>query len=370
MLAKSIFATLSVAALSADVTQNQNPHATCADLKALYKDKACCGSPEKTVDLQLVPRPKGKMLNVGPNECTAHAPNALANGVCTELAVPQAGADVTAGGTQGGLATDSEPLTGNFVNHGLCPVNVHWHLGAEHRNTLAADGKQRFDESGLGPAGEDRRLAANARQGNRCYHYDANDERFTTEYKWQHCVGMKVGETYEVHWPHSKAGACGTPSQFQTPFYDGVFCRHGDGENQINLLAGTPDHKAVDGLATKVGVEAQVFTVINDEDYYYPDLMRGMIIAGDMGTDMAYYTGSTTGDGRNNADQCSSYSPITWQVDRKCHLISASTFDKMCADMKLQLDDMSDDLYPHGSRETVSNEFTGDNLNAPAPGPE
>jgi hypothetical protein len=38
---------------------------------------------------------------------------------------------------------------------------------------------------------------------------------------------MKVGETYEVHWPHPALGDCGTPNQFQTPFYDGVFCKVG-----------------------------------------------------------------------------------------------------------------------------------------------
>merc|ERR1712124_40258 len=85
----------------------------------------------------------------------------------------------------------------------------------------------------------------------------------------------------------------------------------------------------------------------NDESYYYPDLMRGAIVDGQMWYDVAAYTGSTTGTTRNN-EKCSKYTPITWQVDRKCHLISASTFDKMCADMKQQPDDMSDDLHAHG----------------------
>ena len=39
-------------------------------------------------------------------------------------------------------------------------------------------------------------------------------------------------------------------------------------------------------------------------------------------------------------------------------MISASSFDKMCADMKLQADDMSDDLYAHGARELVSKELS------------
>ena len=81
--------------------------------------------------------------------------------------------------------------------------------------------------------------------------------------------------------------------------------------------------------------------------------MRGMIVDGVFGKEVTKYTGSTTGTSRNNVI-CSAYTPITWQVDRKCHLISASSFDKMCADMKTQRDDMSGDLYPHGAREIVA----------------
>merc|ERR1719326_655326 len=145
-----------------------------------------------------------------------------------------------------------------------------------------------------------------------------------------------------------------TPYQYQTPFYDGVFCGLGNGA----LIR----DGAVDGafVAASVGVQAQVFTIVNDEDYYYPDLMRGMIRSGDFGSDVAIYTGSTTGTTRNN-QVCSAYGPITWQVDRKCHMISASTFDKMCADMKAQSDDMSGDLHAHGARETVLTELAANN---------
>merc|ERR1719203_2560347 len=79
-----------------------------------------------------------------------------------------------------------------------------------------------------------------------------------------------------------------------------------------------------------------------------------------MGVEITAYTGSTTGTTRNNVN-CSSYTPITWQVDRTCHLISASTFDKMCADMKQMRDDMSGDLHPHGARELVFTNLTADN---------
>jgi len=45
-------------------------------------------------------------------------------------------------------------------------------------------------------------------------------------------------------------------------------------------------------------------------------------------------------------------------------MISASSFDKMCADMKAQRDDMSEDLHPHGSREVVAASLTANNMKA------
>lgn len=208
-------------------------------------------------------------------------------------------------------------------------------------------------QTGKGPTpiDERRQLAGKARKGFQCGLYDETDAKFTTEYKWEHCVDMEVGQTYEVHWPHSAAGACGTLNQYQTPFYDGVFC---------NLPVEVLTTLGPQDIASAVGVQGQVFTIVNDEAYYYPDLMHGMIVDGDMGSDMAIYTGSTTGTTRDN-EVCSQYTPITWQVDRKCHLISASTFDKMCADMKSQRDDMADDLYPHGSRTLVADSLASNN---------
>ena len=166
---------------------------------------------------------------------------------------------------------------------------------------------------------------------------------------------MEVGETYEVHWPHSSVGDCGTFNQYQTPFYDGVFCNLS--MEQFVDIAVDPQN-----IASNVGVHGQVFTVVNDEQYFYPDMMRGMIIdkKRNMGIDIHYYTGSTTETSRNN-EMCSQYAPITWQVDRQCHMISASSFDKLCHDMLLQRDDMKDDLYPHGSRELVMDSLVANN---------
>jgi hypothetical protein len=283
------------------------------------------------------------------NVC-AGAKLAFDNKLCADLEVaPQAGANITKGYIGGMDVGDIEPNTKPYFQSSMCPVNVHWHLGSEHYSV------GEFDEYGHGPHDGEKQVRdlseGEVQAGYRCHHYDANDAKFTTPYDWKHCVGMEVGETYEVHWPHSAAGACGTVNQYQTPFYDGVFC---------NLPLESFQALAAQDIASAVGVHGQVFTIVNDESYFYPDMIRGMIIDKDMGKDISYYTGSTTGDTRNNT-MCSQYTPITWQVDRKCHLISASSFDKLCYDMKMQRDDMSDDLHAHGSRVLVSDELAANN---------
>ena len=290
-------------------------------------------------------------------------------------AVEQAGGNVTLGYDQGGHSSTATPVTTTLAEAGMCPVNVHWHLGAEHLSVGEYDIAHNDDTYGPSSAKYDARQPASGRKllaggtnylGGRCKHYKDSglSAAQKTDYDFKYCKKMKVGETYEVHWPHSEMGACNTKWQYQLPFYDGVLCRlgkesyPGKGKYGLGKVGDTADPV---GLAGQIGVQAQVFTVVNDEAYYYPDLFSGMIVAGEYGEDLAIYTGSTTGTTRNNDDSCSKYSPITWQVDRKCHLISASSFDKMCADMMRQRDNMSGDLYAHGSREVVAADLVANN---------
>ena len=297
------------------------------------------------------------------NYCAGTKPN-FPNADCITTGLEQAGGNVTDGFT-GSFTTTAVPISTTLAEAGLCPVNVHWHLGAEH--TSAGE----YDAQGTGPSypASGRRLlaGASAEPAMRCNKYNANDSKFTTEYDWQYCKDMKVGETYEVHWPHSNMGACNTPFQYQTPFYDGVFCNMQGGANpdgDVELDISSTTTAAITNIPKQVGVQSQVFTIVNSDDaqYQHDNLIRGMIVdhSKNMGEDITAYTGSTTGTSRSNT-VCSQYAPITWHVDRKCHLISAKSFDKMCKQMKAQLDDMTDDLHPHGSRELVSTTLNANN---------
>jgi len=276
---------------------------------------------------------------------------------------PQAGADITAG-AEGLMDThaNQQPIMEEYheyLDGAMCAVNVHWHMGAEHRSAGY------YDEAGSSPEdGHGRALAGDAvRHGHKCHHYDTLTEEQKAPYEWKYCKDMKVGETYEIHWPHSAAGACGTKWQYQYKFYDGVFCNM-EAVNGVLGMGDPSDPAPLGGAPVPryIGVQGQVFTIVNDEHYAKELTMKGAIMGGEYWEDVARYTGSTTGTSRDN-EMCSNYAPITWQVDRKCHMIAASSFDALCKEMKENNggDDMSGDLHPHGARETVLPALTADN---------
>ena len=96
---------------------------------------------------------------------------------------------------------------------------MHWHLGAEHKNTGTYD---QPPPVGFVP-NTGRRLAA---AGNQAGHWCPAPTNIASlnmiDYDWKHCSGMQVGATYEIHWPHSNLGACGTKWQYQSHFMDGA----------------------------------------------------------------------------------------------------------------------------------------------------
>lgn len=242
-----------------------------------------------------------------------------------EEALTQSPAEVTRG-YNGRKDPVDTLLHGDFVSEGMCQVNVHWHLGSEHLS------KGEYDVPGVEFAakyGKDMHVVP----GYFCNDYNPDDAKFTTEYEWKYCKDMHVGFTYEIHWPFSSAGHCGRLSDG----LGGVFCH-------------SPTPK-------KIAVQAQVFTIVNDNTYDVEDLINGMNMT--LATDVAKYVGSTTGTKYGN-DVCSPYAPISWHVDRKCHLVSAKSFDAMCGKMKAY--GMEVDLSPHGSRVIVHSDYVSNKI--------
>ena len=280
----------------------------------------------------------------------------------------QSATDVTKG-----AAGDRDPGIAPVVDYndaGMCTVNVHWHIGAEHRSEGQYDENAAFDHPNKDTyAGSHRRLASadgGMRIGHMCTKgkelWEANDasvrnsDGSVKEYDWKYCKDMHVGLTYEFHWPHSSLGACQTPWQYQYHFLDGVLCGATQGGIDIATAA-----NALTTKAHAIGVEGQVFTIVNGMggDAVRPtwDVLNGW--DRQAAKDVAYYQGSTTGDavqsGAHAGDKCRGTGDlVTWHVDRECHTLEASTMDEMCRRMLvISADDMSPDVIPHGARETV-----------------
>ena len=231
-----------------------------------------------------------------------------------------------------GLKTPTSVIHHDSVSS-LKHVNTHYHLGAEHKSTGQYDKLHTTSRELLAGTATD--------YGFYCDDVPAVSSLTATqksEYNWEYCTDTKVGKTYEIHSVYSSGGTA-----------------MGDGLGGAFAVQNNPT----------VVVRGQVFHIVNDNAYDLPSgssLMNGILTSfpGTTGSaatlttgEVTLYSGSTTGRSYNNVDSCSPYQ-ITWQVDQKCRLISAKSFDAMCKKMKEDYG-MSADTHPHGSRDLVSN---------------
>ena len=146
------------------------------------------------------------------NPCAGKKPN-FPNANCfTEDGDPnvpeQAAADVTKGAISEANdmfanQTAGTPIMTSYSEAGLCPVNVHWHVGAEHRSA------GQYDENGTAPSFSPnwsfggstyngRRLAAGQtyRHGHKCHHYNASDPAYTTPVRHAQSHALSLA----LHW--------------------------------------------------------------------------------------------------------------------------------------------------------------------------
>lgn len=262
----------------------------------------------------------------------------------------QTGVDVTCGsqGTLDGWG-DNTPLPfPDLVGVGVKPVNIHYHLGSEHSSYGEYDLEFRYRGPSDEYVPEHLRLPV-SRVGKRCGFYDKDDSRYNPElnsFKWKYCTNTTVGETYEFHWPSSAFGSSTLDDEglaYQGAFPDGLLCNAN--QDVIDAIA----EGGAQTFANSLAVQAQIFTVIDDDAYDMdPDeVIAGMVVREDrgvpgtpskMGKRLTAYTGSRTGGsfGSSKYDPnrgCDPISPVTWHVDRQCHLISAKTMDQVCGRM-------------------------------------
>jgi len=212
-------------------------------------------------------------------------------------------------------------------------VNVHYHLGAEHKSDSYSDST---DTDAYESSNSGRRLADNVRPGLKC-----NAAVSDTAYTFQYCKGdVAVGKTYEVHYVHSSAG-------YSNEDLVGV-----DLDGIEDGLGGAANGKGQ--LNPMIVVQGQVFQIATATDggETVDDMLHGWTVVGHNNSVM--YPGSTTGQSHDD-EICSPYQ-ITWHVDLECHKVTPESFDNMCKQMK-DLYNLEADLYPHGSRSPVATAY-------------
>jgi hypothetical protein len=283
---------------------------TCGTVKEWYRDNSCCGMPDKVV------RP-------GPSGYDFVKP------ACDD-AEPQSPRDLT-DGAEGELTPKAATL--NAAQAEFLPlVNVHYHLGAEHRSEAFQDQTDSDAYDG------GRRLATGVRPGYMCAAVPTASD---VNYTFKHCLGeVEVGKTYEVHYVHSSAGYA--PEDIDDADVDGIE----DG------LGGAANGRGI--LNPMIVVQGQIYQIVPAEDggETNDDLLHAWTVTDH--TSAVMYAGSTTGQSHDNK-VCSPYH-ITWHVDKQCHKITPESFDNLCKQMR-DLYDMEYDLYPHGSRTIVDKKY-------------
>merc|ERR1711972_69652 len=286
---------------------------TCGDVKTFYKGESCCGSPDKIVSAT----PPGCPYNFKKPACDdaeVQAPRDLSDGATGEM-TPKA-------------------ATLNDLQAGFLPlVNVHFHLGAEHKSNNYNDGS---DSDAYDSQGGSRRLGGNVRPGWMCPVAGLTDDQLQPyDFRW--CKGeIQVGKSYEVHYVHSSAGYA--PEDIVDADHD-----LDDG------LGGAANGRGL--LNPMVVVQAQVYQIVNGAPEI-DDLLHAWTVVGH--DEAVMYPGSTAGPSHDNS-VCSPYT-ITWHVDKACHQVPPRSFDKLCKQMKGKYD-MEQDLYPHGSRVLVDKNY-------------
>jgi len=290
-----------------DSSVRRRRHTTCGSLKELYKENTCCGNPSKVLP-----------------EAMSMCPYNFEKPACAN-AEPQSPRDLSTG-AEGDKIPKAIVLTESQAMS-LPLVNVHFHLGAEHKSDNYADDSE-------STAWDASSTKSGPRPGWKCGGSLSSYQ--LAPYSFVHCKGVEVGKTYEVHYVHSTAGV--------------HRAELGDNADMMaDGLGGAANGRGL--LNPMVVVQGQVFRIVNGAPTV-SDMLHGWTVVDH--SDSVMYSGSTTGPSHDNT-VCSPY-VISWHVDRVCHDVAPASFDNMCKQMKDNYN-LDQDLKPHGSRILVSRAF-------------
>ena len=209
-------------------------------------------------------------------------------------------------------------------------VNIHFHLGAEHKSNSYNNGT---DSEAYDGGAKD----FTVRPGWMCPISDLNQSQLEP-YSFQHCLGpdVLVGKSYEIHYVHSTAGVDANSSDDSNSddLSDGLGGA-ANGRNQLNPMI------VVEGLIVHVVQDAQPLDLLNGWDLVNHD-------------NSVIYSGSTTGTSHDNV-KCSPYI-ITWHVNVECIQVPPESLDELCRVLKVQYN-KTIDIKPQGSRILVDPEY-------------
>jgi len=306
---------------------------TCKTIKNLYKGADCCGRDAQNNSIPFEHQEKYCPYNFTLPLCNISGPQAPRDLTRPSLSYTSTShnaqqTQINNGDFHDGKLYPKAPLLTREQMKNLSLVNMHYHLGAEHK----ADEYQIDYLINLWKSDSNE-----TRPGYVCEQPNPP----ATPYEFQHCKGVKEGYTYEVHFVHSSAGY--SPDQID----------HADNLDLDDGLGGAAH--GYGALNPTIGVEAQVFHITRSapRDIDGKDLVRGFLDKDSIPEERKEvwaYLGSTTGSSLNNTI-CSPYE-VSWHVDIMCHKIKPEDFDEMCKEMKNKYG-LDDDLSPHGSRPLV-----------------
>lgn len=329
----ALFAGFFHGGVDAGASPSGSPTFTCGNLKEMWQGNDCCTDAKKEFADGSFP--------TCPYDF--NAPDCFHAG-------PQTPKDLTTAQIDKGNRFPAAPIMDRAQMNEMALVNVHWHLGSEHKSD--AYGNEAMTNSAQTMPDSVTRIGffGPSLQGS---HDTARNDATDVPT----CKDTKVGDVIEVHWVHSSAGKESWEKVDATLTDESLLLTDGLGQAANGR-----------GLLNPIlHVEATVYEIWPDGEAGVFEPTGGLFMQHmpvlDTDDDYVRYVGSSTGTSftGNSAEydpevkqSCSPYL-INWGVDTRLHKITSSTMKGLCD--VLAEKGLVTDLAPHSARVLVNKLF-------------